>query len=70
MNNPSLRRSMANLVDANKLVDSRSLEIKRDSTSSGYKSIFQKEKEQQLLGMQKLLNYKNKISIVKQNELF
>jgi len=71
MSNASLRKSVDNLRYANNLVDSRSLETKRESSKvAAYKSIFQKEKEEQFYGMSQLLNYKNKISIVKQNELF
>lgn len=48
MNNVTLRKSMENLRHANNLVDSRSLESKRESSKIAYKSIFQKEKEEQL----------------------
>ena len=47
MSNVSLRKSVDNLRYANNLVDSRSLETKRESSKVAYKSIFQKEKEEQ-----------------------
>lgn len=53
---------MQNLYDAYNLVDTQ--ELKRDTSHANYQSVFQKEKEQQLKSMQKLLNYKNKISII------
>ena len=40
MNNVSLRKSMENLSNANNLVDSRSIEQKRESSQVAYKSIF------------------------------
>ena len=48
MSSVSLRKSVENLRYANNLVDSRSLETKRESSKVAYKSIFQKEKEEQL----------------------
>lgn len=62
MNNLTIIKSMQNLYDAYNLVDTQ--ELKRDTSHANYQSVFQKEKEQQLKSMQKLLNYKNKISII------